>query len=387
MHLANKKKTLLLIVVSLIIISSAITIAYVTSIPSPGHGADTVTLQIDGYDMTLQDAIDHFYIYLEGPRAKESLPLPTALSTHPADQVIIYSQAGELTLQDAINTKEDRSLCPGSNPIYSNTQSKSHNADSILVEIEGFEKTLQQAINDNDLCSDPYYCDDYGGEFYTSSFGSGCLFDKPGNYVYDIPKAFDEVQLVVVGAGGSGGTRDHSHWNSYGGAGGGAAITNITNAAQEQVSFTLGNGGTKVGVGWGFKKGKQGQESTLTTHAGQVIRATGGRGGHQDGVYNQQAVGGIGIGGDFNYQGGTGINGRYQTAVGGTGECNGGVSKFIPGGTSSVYYGPGGSAGAASFIGGDSNRPECGSGTSMASNLDGGDGCVAIMFETYGTTC
>jgi uncharacterized protein (TIGR02145 family) len=103
--MVNKKK--LFLYLGGIIFLLGFLIAYNTQIPNPGHGGDSVLVFINGFSMTLQEAINHKVL-------------------------------GDISATESYTTQIPN---PG------------HEGDNILVSIDGFEMTLQQAIDFKAFCT------------------------------------------------------------------------------------------------------------------------------------------------------------------------------------------------------------------------------------------
>jgi len=195
----------------------------------------------------------------------------------------------------------------------------------------------------------------------------GCLYDQPGAFTYNVPEGVTNIRVTVVGAGGGLGTRDHSNWHAYGGAGGGATIKTMPVTPGQFFALNVGRGGSSQPMWCNRCSGGSGESSAF-----EGLSATGGQGGHINGG-GVVSSGGSGSGGDQNCTGGSGTvirNGRVST--GEAGGCNGGA------GGSSGNGGPiGGSGGAASLIGGAGGSGVCGAG-SGAWGVAGANGCVLV---------
>ncbi len=249
-------------------------------------------------------------------------------------------------------------------------------ANTIYITSDGEEKSLQKAIDDGDF----YYasCESMGAV----SVEGGCLFNVFGEYEFAIPTS-DKINVTVVGAGGGRGTKDHSHWHCYGGAGGGATMKQFEGfSVGEKVSIVVGEGGQGINFWCNGCSGNEGGSS----YFGNDLYATGGQGGYQNGKSNPMNPG-MGFEGDLNCEGGQGKFTRYVEGNGGTAECEGGDGGIID--SDNDHSGDCGAGGGASPIGGDGNSEICGAGGGGAidrssSNKqdfkDGADGCVLITW-------
>ncbi|MFH1307299.1 MAG: hypothetical protein ABIH72_00415 [archaeon] len=136
---SNKLKYFLLIA----IFFSIILIVYSQTMPIVSHDADKILVRINGYSMTLQEALNNGY--LNGSSTPSS-NLTTSLtgSFHNSENIFVSVNGIEQTLQQAINN----SLCGNVTSNYSSNTNFGHNGGKIIVG----EKTLQQAINEGDFC-------------------------------------------------------------------------------------------------------------------------------------------------------------------------------------------------------------------------------------------
>jgi hypothetical protein len=193
----------------------------------------------------------------------------------------------------------------------------------------------------------------------------GCLVSIVGEYTYTVPAGVTSIRVTLVGGGGGFGSRNHSSWHGYGGAGGGAAIKTLAVTPGQSFTLKVGPGGTSApsdSGSWCNCSGSDGGASSFSN----ILSATGGQGGFRNGA-SQQALGGTGSGGDQNCNGGNGTQGTYESAVGLPGQCGGGAG------------GPSGAGGGASAIGGAGRSGVCGAGDGRGdSRHKGADGCVLI---------
>ena len=215
------------------------------------------------------------------------------------------------------------------------------------------------------------FCTDSGG----SVNGTTCTFSKKGAFTLSIEYDVENVEVTVIGAGGGLGTRDHSHWNCYGGAGGGAAIKK-TDLLAGNYSINIGTGGSSVSR-WGFHSGGNGGSSKFTG-SGINMSATGGEGGYRNG-YGRGASAGMGSGGDQNCQGGNGRNANYTYGKGEAGKCNGGAGGYGSAGGGASKYGGDGFAGTYYVKGNKVTSGVCGAGSGKF-GARGADGCVIITW-------
>lgn len=133
------------------------------------HSEDTVYVSVNGFQGTLQKAID------DGILKGSSFSVGTVSSTsnpgHPFDQVWVKVNGNEKTLRQAFI---DGGLCGTSSPStsYSSNVNAGHLATEIEVTISG-TKSLQDAINSGDIAKVDGGWSGYGSPTY-SSWGS-CL--------------------------------------------------------------------------------------------------------------------------------------------------------------------------------------------------------------------
>lgn len=101
-------------------------------------------------------------------------------------------------------------------------------------------------------------------------------YTAPGTYTFVVPAGVNRIEVVVQGAGGSGGAtwEYHGDWGAAAGGGAGAYVRGYIDGALEGQSFgvTVGKGGAAVG---GVTPGNSGGASTF----GTFITCGGGGGG------------------------------------------------------------------------------------------------------------
>ena len=68
---------------------------------------------------------------------------------------------------------------------------------------------------------------------------------SPGTYTFTVPTGVKKVRAVVVGAGGGGGaSQDYYYYGGDGGGGGGFAMGEYDVTPGQQITVTVGSGGT-----------------------------------------------------------------------------------------------------------------------------------------------
>ena len=91
-------------------------------------------------------------------------------------------------------------------------------------------------------------------------------FTSPGSSTFTVPAGVTKVRAIVIGAGGGGG---HSPGAGSGGAGGGFAMGEYTVTPGQNISVTVGSGGSYGTAG----------SSGSSSSFGSFCSATGGGGG------------------------------------------------------------------------------------------------------------
>jgi hypothetical protein len=211
--------------------------------------------------------------------------------------------------------------------------------------------------------------------------GVGCKFHVPGNFQIASPSGARQVKVTVIGGGGGASSRDNNKWSGAHGAGGGAAIKTYSVTQGEIFNFTVGSGGQGQWLG---SYGTHGADSQFVHPQGLII----GKGGGSATVWARvlqafttnyagcgrgscpgfmaptaPTLGGGGIGGDVNCQGGNGgfcLNGEFNCPAQDAPLCDGKASgKSLP------ILGYGGGGGASEF-GGNGVVPTSASGTGYA---------------------
>lgn len=191
------------------------------------------------------------------------------------------------------------------------------------------------------------------------------ILSATGTANFTVPAGVYELWVWVWGAGGAGGGGHPGpvvgRIGSDGGAGGGLAIKKIAVTPGQVISYTIGAGGTKGGVG--PTNGTAGGSSSF----GAYCSATGGAGGNWNSGAGSN--GGTGTGGDFNFSGarGGGVQNITQWVLGGNG---GGAPLGGAGGTwDNKGVAPGGGGGGAASGDGQANT-----------GGDGADGMIIVRW-------
>lgn len=191
------------------------------------------------------------------------------------------------------------------------------------------------------------------------------VITAPGTANFTVPAGVYELWVWVWGAGGGGGGGHPGpvvgRIGSDGGGGGGYSFKKIAVTPGQVISYTIGAGGTKGGVG--PTNGTAGGSSSF----GAYCSATGGAGGNWNSGAGSNA--GTGTGGDINLPGirGGGVQNITQWVLGGTG---GGSPFGGAGGTWDNKGGaPGGGGGGAASGDGQANT-----------GGDGADGMIIVRW-------
>ena len=140
------KKRLIYLIPFLAILIVGIIFAYTSQVPNPGHGADKILISVDGYTMTLQEAIDNDFLVDNGPSPTKSYT--SQVLTGHSENIFVSVSGNEKTIGQAISS----SLCGSGSDTYNSAITLGHNANEIWVSIDGSEMTLQSAINRGEFC-------------------------------------------------------------------------------------------------------------------------------------------------------------------------------------------------------------------------------------------
>ncbi len=173
----------------LLFLCLGLVVAYSQAIPSPGHGADEVSIMINGKArMSLQDAVTNGEFngdFVGGGSYSGDVDFGH-------EEVYVRVDGVNKGLQQAI---DDKSLClsEGGSGSYSGAVSSRHKADNILINFDG-EKSLQQAINEGlfgedclKLVNCAGYWNNYVGSCNAVACGTTDNYDR--QWVTTVPSA------------------------------------------------------------------------------------------------------------------------------------------------------------------------------------------------------
>ena len=185
-----------------------------------------------------------------------------------------------------------------------------------------------------------------------------------------------KVEAVVIGGGGSGSVGDNNIYGS-GGAGGGLAYGNAITVFAENLTVTVGTGGTAVTAG-SRTNGNNGSASTLNRGGTALLSGGGGQGG----IYDAFAAGGTSGGTERTSGGSGGVGGQGYWVAGGGGAGgytgNGGAGQRANATNTSGVAGSGGGGGSGQAGGaaaqGGGGTGVFGQGADGAANGGGGSG-------------
>ena len=148
------------------------------------------------------------------------------------------------------------------------------------------------------------------------------VFTTLGSQTWTRPTGVIRVMVEVLGAGGSGGKRNSNGAAMGGGGGGGYAKKLLDVSSIASSTIVVGAGGASQTTN--DTNGNAGVASSWSDGT-NTITGNGGTGGEGTTPYGKK-VGGTGVGGDFNVQGGTGTAGGGSNYAGSTiygeGGCN-----------------------------------------------------------------
>lgn len=181
--------------------------------------------------------------------------------------------------------------------------------------------TLTRYANDNwtfermDITGGPF-----GDSSYTGSIAKTVTFGTPGSHTFKVPSNVTSLQIELAGGGGGGGGAYTGNSKRNGGAGGtgGLLKRNISVAAGQTYSITVGAGGTgRENQSRSNYKPPDATAGSNTTFGSYT--ATGGTGGTSGGYYNAGAHSGVnGANGTPTGAGGTGGTAGTPSNGGGT---------------------------------------------------------------------
>lgn len=167
------------------------------------------------------------------------------------------------------------------------------------------------------------------------------MYDSPGTTTFTVPDGIKEIQVQVWGAGGAGGsgTQQGQNRRSGGGGGGGAyQMQTYSVTPGQEITVTVGTGGTSSGAAGG---------NSQISFGATTLTANGGSGGGNATGGGQGSSGSGGSGGaGGTYSGGNGANGIAANGGGGGGSAginsNGNNASGINGGSAVTGGGAGG---------------------------------------------
>ena len=146
--MVSKKRLCLFGVLFLLLVLGIGVYAY-SQIPNPGHGGDKVLVTINGFTMTLQEAIDYGFLVDGASSPEQDYTTEISGSFHTSEEIWVSIDGDEKTLQQAILT----TLCGSVSSSYTLDISLGHSANEILVSVDSEEMSLQDAIDEGMFCS------------------------------------------------------------------------------------------------------------------------------------------------------------------------------------------------------------------------------------------
>jgi len=142
----EQKKSVYVIAGIIILIASLLTINGL--IVGTRHSQGNILVSVDGYTMTLQEAINNNYLNT-GANSPTSAGTPSVSVGHNPSEIWVSIDGSEMTLADAIAAD---TLCGTTFVPYTGSINPGHLASEIEVTIDGSTKTLQDAIDEGDFC-------------------------------------------------------------------------------------------------------------------------------------------------------------------------------------------------------------------------------------------
>ena len=136
-------KIIFISIVAVLLIIGIGVYAYTQQIPSHGHGCDAVLVSVDGFTMTLQEAIDNGFLVEGAPSPTQDYTTEISGAYHTGNDIYVSVDGNEMNLQQAI----DSSLYGSVSSSYNSNIVFGHSADEILISVDGSEMSLQDAIN------------------------------------------------------------------------------------------------------------------------------------------------------------------------------------------------------------------------------------------------
>lgn len=131
------------------LIITPMSISYTNENPNPGHNAEQITIYVNSEQMTLQNAIGN-ELLIGQPEDNFNIAQDNYYLEHITNEIWVSVNNEEKTLQEAIASS---GLCSTSGAVddYSDNN-KDHTAKEILVYIQEQETTLQDAIDNSMFC-------------------------------------------------------------------------------------------------------------------------------------------------------------------------------------------------------------------------------------------
>jgi hypothetical protein len=139
------KKRYVYITLSVIIITTILTIYALVIASDVGHPSPQILVTINGYNVTLQQAIDNGWLKgISQPNSSTVSAIPNP--GHSASEIIITISNYTLTLQNAIN----QDYFKGTGTISSSSQvpSEGHFGTEVEVTVNSVKKSLQEALSE-----------------------------------------------------------------------------------------------------------------------------------------------------------------------------------------------------------------------------------------------
>jgi hypothetical protein len=150
----QKKRVYVYLIISLLILITGIFIvnAAVDKTTKGWHPADDFLIEIDGFTMTLQEAITN-NLFIDGATADDTISISGI--NHAADEIWISVDGTEDTLQNTL--PGINAICGTTTSAYSSTPTPSvyHFANEIEVTIDSSTISFQDAIDSGEFCCIP----------------------------------------------------------------------------------------------------------------------------------------------------------------------------------------------------------------------------------------
>jgi hypothetical protein len=143
LHIIMRGKFGLVISLILLVLVSAALI-------EPYHESKEVLISIDGFNMTLSEAIENDY-FIDKTKFPTSNGITNLRTAHKGENILVEVEGIESSLQNAIDTS---ALCSLTSHSYeSDKLNPGHFATKIEVSVDGKEVSLQDAIDTGKFCS------------------------------------------------------------------------------------------------------------------------------------------------------------------------------------------------------------------------------------------